>query len=104
MKIEYAELSLEALKDYKTKSPEKFKHKFGDLDLEAIDFLKDAEHPNGFDMAKHRRMIKKMLPKTPLLEDIGEDDEDAEGYTFPTTAKASTSVDGGETLEDNETK
>lgn len=99
MKIEYAELSLEALKDYKAKSPSKFAHKFGDLDLEAIEFLKSPEHPDGFDMAKHRRMIKRALPKTPLLTDEVEDEEDDANYTFP---KSTPDVKGGETLDTNE--
>lgn len=98
--MEVQELTLEALKEYKQANPDKFKHKFGDLDLDAIDYLKSPEHPDGFDMPKHRRKIRKMLPKTPLLEDLDEDEDDDEAYEYPTTKS---SVDGGATLkEDNE--
>jgi len=75
-KMAVSPLTLEGLKLYKEKSPHKFLHKFGDLDLENL--------PQGFDFNAHRKAIIANLPKPDLI--LGSVPSEIQGMNFPTEA------------------
>lgn len=80
--IDIRPLTREGLKLYKEKSPSKFKHKFGDLDLDNI--------PDDFDFDAHRKRIIAGLDKPEVIKGFTPSEIEGQDFKVETVSKKET--------------